>query len=102
MNVAQAILALREHSDKVQDPIAVFLLKDPIAEAVAALRETTQEDRQERSNQEWEDLLAPVSDPVKAANLLLDWQRDKWDAAVKEQQDAEEIGAPDSQRLSRG
>lgn len=94
MNAAQALLALREHSDKVPDPIPPFLLAWEIPRAVARLRETALEDRQERSNQEWEDLLKAESEPVPAATLLVAWWNDRLAAQEKTAGEAEAAGDP--------
>lgn len=101
MNVAQAIQALREHSDQVQDPIAPYLLERPVGSVVKWLRAPELEPWQERSNQEWESLISEENEPVEAAKLLLDWWEDQHQADVKKSGEEEEKGLPDSERMSR-
>ncbi len=85
MNVVQAIQALREHSDQLQDPLPEALFRREIPALVESLRDMEVEELQHRSTQEWEDLLAEESDPLEAAKLVLDWIADKAQARQKEE-----------------
>ena len=106
MNVAQAILALRENGDQLEntvpDMIPAFLFASPIPALGQFFRQQGVDDLQYRSNQEWEDLISKEDDPLEAAKMLLDWLADKNQAAQREAGYEEEKGLPDSQRMSRG
>ncbi len=103
MNVAQSIQALRENEENLPDPLPLNLLTWAIPRVVAMLRdpEPEVEELQNRSNQEWEDLLKEESEPREAGLLLLEWLKDKAQAREKLAGYEEEEGLPDSYRLSR-
>ena len=100
MNVAQAAKALKDHSDQIQDPIPEMFLTSSIPAVVTWMLGAHLEDRQARSNQEWEELLKAENDPVEAAKLLLGWFADQAQAEEKMAGEAEEASAPPEQRMS--
>lgn len=109
MTVEQAIQALKDNDDKIADLLPAILFEQTPEETASALRssrvekhryvaaqswvEPNQENYQNRSNEEWEQLVAEEDDPLEAASLVWEWIQDKTQASVKMDGDIEVLAS---------
>lgn len=84
MTVEKAIQSFKDRFEEI-DPshflaseVGMIVLAEQ-AEMLAFLRQVKPEieESQERSNQEWSDLIAQENDPVEAGLLIVDWISDR-------------------------
>jgi hypothetical protein len=102
MTVLKALEALKDNVDKLHE-VPFPLLEQENADSLRLLLRNRhgEEEVQNRSNDEWVDLIRQENDPLEAAKLVLDWVADKAQAWETQRGYEEERGAPDSQRMSR-
>ena len=84
MTVEKALEALKENWDQIQEVPDPFV-QLPVGELVRVLMSPKTEELQQRSNQEWLELLKEEDEPLEAAKLVLDWFDDKVQAGVEQE-----------------
>jgi hypothetical protein len=100
MTVQEALKGLVENDDRLHE-VPEFLARLSHAESGRALMLKEPEDYQQRSNEEWVDLISEEDDSLEAAHLLIDWANDKAQAWEKLEGYEDEARVPEWRRMSR-
>lgn len=102
MTVQKAIEALQENDENFSYDVPTKIFEQSTDETMRALAFAgAEEEYQQRSNEEWAELIRKENDPLEAAKLVLDWINNKAFAWEKWKSREEELNAPESQRMSR-